>query len=1230
MNDEIQYEREKDAICNDFETLWSTSQSPDFSSFLIRIDESKREELLFALIEVDLELREKAGLSDDPVDYQNKLSLLPEYNAAMEKLIAGKLEANKDLETKLDSITTTHSTVQPSENDEIAGFELLERIGQGGMGTVWKAQQQTPIRRLVALKIVRAELGSRDVITRFDAERQALAMMDHVNIARIFDGGVHQKKQPWFAMELVEGLPINEYCDGHKLLIQDRLELCIQICRAVQHAHQKGIIHRDLKPSNVLVTESDGQRIVKVIDFGLAKALKHTTRLTDQTLATEFGQVLGTLTYMSPEQASVGESIDVDTQTDVYSIGVILYELLTGSTPLQSGSFKNKSILEILERIRDFEVPRPSDRLTSLPPHSMNKISQQRGLDPSRLLTILTGDLDWVVKKALEQDREHRYQSASGLADDLQRYLSEDTVEARPPTFGYRTKKFIRRNRAAVAVAGLVTASLTIGFVATYRQMMRAMDAEQLSERRRVDAMKAKDQANANADEAKRQSQLAFSTLFSVISDIQNGLKNVPGGDSIRQVLLKRSIEKLESTAAIYVNEAAVAHNSVIALNDLGDLALTLEESVTSNRSKDRDTSVEPGVEELAKSFYQRAFEIASELAQSEPEDPDTQRLLAASNQRLGSFHLKIGQSDQAEQYLDTQFRLANKLISNSADNPENMRTLADSLEHQGNLSLVKQNVSQALEKHEAARAIRIRLKNLFANDVSNQYQLSRSYIRINEIMLQLGRVDDGLEQLESAQKTLRQMIQDSPENLAYQRDLLVALEREGDIFQALRRFDDARASYDEALSLSTRLLDLEPNNLESMSTKSISHQKLGRLLLNQESLEEALNHYRQSIQLDEAIINVNPLDLLANDGLAVSLGKRGEIQLRRKETEKALDDFRRSMAIRKKIAGADPGNRTLEKKLSVSYQRLGTYFVQIGDLDSAFLNHNESYKICKRLAELDPENDSAQRFLLSNYEHLAIVFAAMDQPAKAVDELEKMVEIGQARTSALPDHPGVQHDYLYSCLRLAQAFQTTRELKKSRELCTVSIEHAASFLRKSPNEGIEAMKGELEACTALSRLREQALENLDDFLEAFPDSSKKFSVVEQPDFSLASLLNYRANTFVIRNQFHLAAETACKISELDDVDNSQLFAAARLLIRCATGLKQSSGSGSNKSDSAANDQSMDWQARAISMLQKAAGNGWEGFDELQSAPEFEILRDTPEFEALLKHRSRSDTLDQE
>ncbi|MEM6363954.1 MAG: serine/threonine-protein kinase [Planctomycetota bacterium] len=446
--------------------------------------------------------------------------------------------------------------------DQIGPFKVLKPLGQGGMGEVWMAEQSRPLKRRVALKVIKGGVGSREILRRFEAERQALAMMNHPNIARILDAGTTSDGKPYFAMELVPGKPITAYCDDNKLSVDERLELFVAVCDGTQHAHQKGIIHRDLKPGNVLVTVVDGRAVPKVIDFGLAKALVNTQKLTEQSLLTGIGQILGTLKYMSPEQASL-DYVDIDTRTDIYALGVILYELLTETTPLEDSSIKGQAALKVLECIREQEPVRPSSRLGSSNDAQISSITSLRKTDSVQLNRVLAGDLDWIVLKALEIDRTRRYVSASGFAADVQRFLKNEPVFARPPSFGYLARKFILKNRLFVASSSLVLFTLLVGICGTTDGMLRAYQAESLARQRLDEAIEARRFAESETDakevalaEETRQRKYAESVTDYLTDDylrifVGEQEKKVFGKDQDHSILvdvLHRATKRLEST----------------------------------------------------------------------------------------------------------------------------------------------------------------------------------------------------------------------------------------------------------------------------------------------------------------------------------------------------------------------------------------------------------------------------------------------------------------------------------------------------------------------------------------------------------------------------------------------------------------------------------------------------------------------------------------------------------
>ena len=405
--------------------------------------------------------------------------------------------------------SATTARIGEAVGDRIGPYRLLEQIGEGGFGVVFKAEQERPVRRLVALKVIKLGMDTREVVARFEAERQALALMDHPNIARVFDAGSTAAGRPYFVMELVDGCPITEYCDRHRMGTAERVALLGQVCRAVQHAHAKAVIHRDLKPSNVLVGSDDhGRPVPKVIDFGIAKAARGL--LGDRTRLTAFRQLVGTPQYMSPEQAD-GDGDDVDTRSDVYSLGVVLYELLVGATPLDARRLRSAAVEAMRRMIREVDPPRLSSRLSGLG-ETATTVATARGTDPKRLGQQLHGELDWIVMRALEKDRGRRYDTAAAMADDLGRYLADEAVLARPAGGAYRLRKLARRHRAAVAVTVALAAALLVGAVGTTVGLVRAAAALRVADARRVEAERATaaaESARLRAEAGERRAETA-------------------------------------------------------------------------------------------------------------------------------------------------------------------------------------------------------------------------------------------------------------------------------------------------------------------------------------------------------------------------------------------------------------------------------------------------------------------------------------------------------------------------------------------------------------------------------------------------------------------------------------------------------------------------------------------------------------------------------------------------
>jgi serine/threonine protein kinase len=455
-------------------------------------------------------------------------------------------------------VATLDELIEERPGTVIGPYTLLEQIGEGGMGLVFMAEQTHPVRRSVALKVLKPGMDTRQVVARFEAERQALALMDHPHIAKIHDAGATSSGRPYFVMELVRGVPITDFCDQRRYTTRQRLELFVLVCQAVQHAHQKGVIHRDLKPSNVLVTLHDTVAVPMVIDFGIAKATSQP--LTGRTLFTDFAQMVGTPLYMSPEQTEMN-GLDMDTRSDVYSLGVLLYELLTGTTPFEGATLKKAGLDELRRIIREEEPPTPSRRLHTLDAQACSTVSERRGVDGRRLGQLLRGELDWIVMRALEKDRNRRYESASAFAADVQRYLADEAVLACPPSAGYRLKKFVRRHRVALATAAVVAAVLIAATAVSAWQAVEASRARTLAEQREASAEAQRRRAEDNLRTALRLVGTQLEMLEDFGNNPQSGVspeERLKWADPLVEVLQKLKEDRLEDPK--HLDQLAGAH----------------------------------------------------------------------------------------------------------------------------------------------------------------------------------------------------------------------------------------------------------------------------------------------------------------------------------------------------------------------------------------------------------------------------------------------------------------------------------------------------------------------------------------------------------------------------------------------------------------------------------------------------------------------------------------------
>jgi serine/threonine protein kinase len=885
-------------------------------------------------------------------------------------------------------------------------YKLLRQIGEGGMGTVWLAEQQEPVKRLVALKLIKAGLDSAQVLARLEQERQALALMDHPHIAKVLDAGTTATGRHYFVMELVKGIPITRYCDEHQLPPRERLELMVPVCQAIQHAHQKGIIHRDIKPSNVLVASYDGKPVVKVIDFGVAKATGQ--KLTERTLFTGFGGVVGTLEYMAPEQAAFN-ALDIDTRADIYALGVLLYELLTGTTPLTRQRLKEAALAEALRLIREEEPPRPSTRLSESK-DSLPTVAAQRKTEPAKLTRLVRGELDWLVMKALDKDRNRRYETANAFALDIQRYLADEPVLASPPSAVYRLRKFARRHRGPLLAAALLLLALLAGLVGTGVSLVRAYAAEAeardqaaaAEQARQAEAVQralaegardAKEKARAHAAakeqearqaaaaqalaaEAERQAKLqaqqrlrqiekAKAILTSIFRDLNPRLER-QGGPPLQAQLGSR----LDQAAAL-LEEEAVGDPLEVAR-----LQLTLSAA-----------QVNLGYPERAIALCHKAHKTLEVLLG--PSHPDTLRSLndlASAYKVAGQLHKALALYEQA-------------LASHQAHLGAGHRHTLIAKSNLAEAYLAVGYRDKALKLHEETLALRkTHLGADHLDTLASMANLAATYLAAGQPHRAVALCETALPMMAAALGT------DHPDTLTLMNNLAGA-------YQAVGRLDQALPLFEEVLAKQKAKLGTDhPDTLTSMGNLATAYQAAGQL-------SRALPLLEQTLVTTQARLGPDHPDTLRSmSNLAVAYKDDGQLA-------RALPLLEQTLTRMQAKYGAEhPDTLTSMGNLAAGYLAAG----QPGKALPLFERALE--KLQARLGADHPVT-------LATMNNLAQGYQAVGQLGKALPLLEQTLAHSKAKLGA--DHP----DTLRSMNNLAAAYWKAGQLDKATPLLEEALQ---------------------------------------------------------------------------------------------------------------------------------------------------------------------------------------------
>jgi serine/threonine protein kinase/tetratricopeptide (TPR) repeat protein len=855
----------------------------------------------------------------------------PELRREVEKLVGDHFRAGTFLERPVARVVAPDAGPPGESPGTVIGpYQLTEQIGEGGFGVVFLAEQTRPVRRTVAVKVLKPGMDTRQVVARFEAERQALALMDHPNIARVLDGGETASGRPYFVMELVRGIPITEFCDENHLPVRSRVGLLVTVCQAIQHSHQKGIIHRDVKPSNVLVTPDDCRPVVKVIDFGVAKAIGRP--LTEKSLFTTNAQMIGTPLYMSPEQADLNGR-DVDTRTDIYALGVLLYELLTGTTPFDKDRLQVVGYDEIHRVIRGEEPPRPSTRVTMMEQAAV--LSARRRSDARRLSRSLRGDLDWIVMKALEKDRDRRYETASALAADLQRYLADQPVLARPPSLCYRLGKFVRKHRGPVWAAGVILVLLVCGIIGTSLGFVRA-------DRQRTIA-----EENERAAQSEKTNALAFAEAARLAQ------QNEAAERTKAEAAQRRAIEALQATSDEVIEQLIGAR---------------------------------PAVGLAEKDFLENTLKRWQAFADEKGDGELARQVRTEGVFRVAYLRGKLGGSRAALDGFREAADLAGKLAADFPDVPRNRQVLALSHANRGKLLWDLGEGAGAEDAYRQALVIQEKLAADFPDPPRYRHDLAGSHCGLGSLLGGLGRPDAAEDAYRRALVIQEKLAADFPDAPQYRRELAACLNDRGILQRDLGNWVAADDSYRRAQGILEKLAADIPAVPGDRSSLAAALHNRGNLLTGQGKSADAEKAYRRALGIQEKLAAEFPAVPQYSQNLARMHHSLGHVLIRVGKHTEAETACRRALGIQEKLAADFPDVPDYRRELALSHINRGNILAVFRKGPEAEDAYRRAHDIQEKLAADFPAIPIYGIDLGGTQTNLARLLAKKRQPEPALE----------------------------------------------------------------------------------------------------------------------------------------------------------------------------------------------------------------------------------------------------